>query len=306
MLQIKNLDDGIELFKVLGSDVRADILKILIKDGGMNLNELAARLDLTNGALTSHIKRLESAGLISVTPMYTGHGNQKLCTAIVDKIVINLIEEKSVGDTFDTELKVGHFTNHEIFPTCGLASPEMLIGEVDDPRYFEHPGRFNADILWFTRGFVEYSIPNLIPSNNKINQISISMEVSSEAPGVNSSWPSDLSFYLNGVKLGTWVSPGDFGDVRGIFTPAWWPVNWNQYGLLKLLVINDKGTFIDGLQLSDVSCKDLGLNFRSPLKLRLAVEDTAKHIGGLTIFGRSFGNYNQDIKVSISYSPVEE
>ena len=50
-----------------------------------------------------------------------------------------------------------------------------------------------------------------------------------------------------------WTSPGDFGDVHGMFTPQWWPQNWNQYGLLKLLVINDYGTYIDGLKISDVS-----------------------------------------------------
>ena len=56
---------------------------------------------------------------------------------------------------------------------------------------------------------------------------------------------TDISFYLNDVCIGTWTSPGDFGDVRGIFTPDWWFPNWNQYGLLKMLVINKKGTFID-------------------------------------------------------------
>ena len=48
------------------------------------------------------------------------------------------------------------------------------------------------------------------------------MELSSEAPGVNSNWPSDISFCLNDESIGIWTSPGDFGDVRGIFTPDWW------------------------------------------------------------------------------------
>ena len=36
----------------------------------------------------------------------------------------------------------------------------------------------------------------------------------------------------------------------------------------------------------------------------MAVPDTAEHVGGLTIYGKSFGNYNQDINVRISYSPL--
>ena len=40
--------------------------------------------------------------------------------------------------------------------------------------------------------------------------------------------------------------------------------------------------------------------------LRMAVPDTARHIGGLTIFGRDFGNYNQDIEFRITYSCKKE
>ena len=59
MLHIKSLDEGLELFKALGSDVRVEIVKILLNESSMNMNELASRLNITNGALTSHIKKLE-------------------------------------------------------------------------------------------------------------------------------------------------------------------------------------------------------------------------------------------------------
>ena len=206
---------------------------------------------------------------------------------------------------YNTELKVGHYSSYNICPTCGLASSKALIGEVDDPRYFEHPDRYNADILWFTKGYVEYVIPNFIPSSQKITQITISAELSSEAPGVNNVWPSDISFYLNDTCIGMWTSPGDFGDVKGLFTPDWWFPNWNQYGLLKLLVINKKGTFIDGLKISDVTIDSFNLDYRSGIRFRMSVDDDAAHVGGLTIFGKSFGNYGQDIKVSLNYAPIE-
>ena len=187
-----------------------------------------------------------------------------------------------------------------------MASASALIGEVDDTRYFAHPDRYNADILWFTKGYVEYVIPNFIPFGNKIDQISVSLELGSEAPGVNNVWPSDISFYLNDVLLGKWTSPGDFRDVRGVFTPDWWYPNWNQYGLLKFLVINDKGTFIDGIQISKVDISRFHLDYRSNIRLRFAVDEAEEHVGGLTIFGKSFGNYNQDIHVKMSYSEPEE
>jgi predicted transcriptional regulator len=205
---------------------------------------------------------------------------------------------------YNTNIKIGHYSDYKVYPTCGIASKNALIGEVDDTRYFSHPDRYNAEILWFTKGYIEYEIPNFIPYSQKITQIMISAELSSEAPGVNNVWPSDISFYINDVCVGNWTSPGDFGDVRGIFTPDWWFPNWNQYGLLKMLVINKNGTYIDGLKISDVNIDQFKLDYQSKIKFRMAVNDDAEHVGGLTIFGSSFGNYGQDIKVSLNYTPI--
>ena len=41
MLHIKNLNDGLELFKTLGSDVRMRIVELLSERGEMNMNEIA-------------------------------------------------------------------------------------------------------------------------------------------------------------------------------------------------------------------------------------------------------------------------
>ncbi len=306
MLHIKSLDEGLEIFKALGSNMRIDIIKILRENNGMNMNDLASCLNITNGALTSHIKKLEDCGLVSITSESSGHGNQKICSVHLDKILIDLETPEDNSNVYQTELKVGHFANYEVYPTCGLASPSSLIGEVDDTRYFAHPDRYNADILWFSKGYVEYIIPNFIPFSQKIDKITISAELSSEAPGVNDVWPSDISFYINNTFIGSWTSPGDFGDVKGIFTPEWWFPNWNQYGMLKLLVINKKGTYIDGLQISNVTINDLNLTDKSTIRLKLSVNDDSTYVGGLTIYGKNFGNYNQDINVRINYSPMEQ
>lgn len=301
MLHIESLDEGLELFKALGSDIRVAIIKQLLVHKSMSMNELATNLGITGGALTSHIKKLESCGVVSISSESAGHGNLKLCSLNLDKILIDLVPESIPENTYTAEVKVGHYTDYQVFPTCGLSTSTQLIGEVDDTRYFAHPSRYDADILWFTRGFVEYTLPNFVPSNSTITGITISAELSSEAPGVNNNWPSDISFSLNDVPLGQWTSPGDFGDTQGIFTPDWWFPNWNQYGLLKLLVINHDGTFIDGLKISDVTIDSFHLTPSSIMKFRMSVLDDSAHVGGLTIFGKTFGNYNQDIRVSIHY-----
>ena len=307
MLHVKNLDEGLEIFKALGSELRINIIKLLQENHEMNMNELATSLGITNGALTSHIKNLEESGIIQVMTERGSHGNQKVCKVAVDKIVVDVESEENEEDQniYNTEVKVGHYSDYDVYPTCGLATSQAIVGEVDDPRYFSHPDRINAGILWFTKGYIEYMIPNLLPSATKIDQITVSLEISSEAPGINNDWPSDISILLNDVKIGTWTSPGDYGDVQGIFTPDWWFPNWNQYGLLKMIVINKKGTFVDGLKISNVTINEFNLDYKSTVRFKFEIEEDAKNVGGITIFGSEFGNYNQDIKVRIAYSPME-
>ena len=177
MLHIKSLDEGLEVFKALGSDLRLNIIKLLQENYEMNMNELATSLGITNGALTSHIKKLEESGIIKVLTEHGGHGNQKLCRVAVDKILIDVEsdEDEDEKNIYNTEVQVGHYSDYEVYPTCGLATDKALVGEVDDPRYFAHPDRINARILWFTKGYIEYIIPNLLPSATKIYQITLSL-----------------------------------------------------------------------------------------------------------------------------------
>lgn len=306
MRYIKTLSEGLEIFKALGSDIRIEILSLLLENGKMSMNELAERLDITNGALTNHIRKLEAADLIRVNSDSACHGNQKLCEPHLDKLLFVLNQGTSSNNEHRSYLRAGQYSSYEVYPTCGISTAQSVIGSVDDARYFAHQKRFEADIIWFSRGYVEYQIPCIIPHHNKIDQISISAELSSEAPGSNEIWPSDIHFYLNNTFIGIWTSPGDFADTLGLFTPDWWFVNWNQYGLLKTLTINRNGVFMDNVRISNVSIDQFHLDYRDRIFFRMAVPDSAKHIGGLTVYGRGFGNYNQDIEFRVQYSPIEE
>lgn len=304
MLHIKNIDDGIDIFKALGSDIRIEIIKLLLEKKEMNMNEIATGLNLTNGGLTSHVKKLEECGIIKINSDTDGHGNQKLCRLNLDKILIDISTPQQDEKVYETSIAVGHYSDYSVSPTCGLASSTQIIGEFDDPRYFSHPDRFNSDILWFTNGYIEYQVPNLLPFNQKIDSISFMLELSSEAPATNNEWPSDIGFYINDTYIGLWTSPGDFGDVKGIFTPAWWPFSLNQYGILKNITINENGTFVDGKKVSDVTTNTLNLTYKSNINFKLAVLENDQRAGGITIYGKHFGNYNQDISVKIEYSDL--
>jgi predicted transcriptional regulator len=132
-------------------------------------------------------------------------------------------------------------------------------------------------------------------TNTSIREIEFLMELSSEVPGTSADWPSDITLTVNGVDIGTWTSPGDFGDKRGVFTPDWWKLKGSQYGKLKNFRINDDGAFVDGLRISEITLADLKLDEHHSIRLRIGVRDNAKHPGGINIFGRGFGNYDQDI-----------
>jgi len=305
MLYIKSLEQAVPVFKALGSEIRVRLIQTLLEHQEMNMNELAASLGITNGALTSHVKKLEETGILAILPEHSGHGNQKVCRINVDKILVDVAtnNESPAENSYSIDIPIGNYFNYSVYPTCGLSTTDNLIGEVDDPRYFAHPSHVDAKILWFGRGFIDYRIPNMLPPGQKIDRLTLSFEISSEAPGVNNDWPSDISFFLNNTKVGSWTSPGDFGDVHGMFTPDWWFPNWNQYGLLKMLVIDRHGTFIDGLKISDVNTQQLTFTSQDDMVFRFQVDEPSQNIGGLTLFGKDFGNYNQDINVKVHYTP---
>ena len=302
MRYIKNYQDELEVFNALGSEVRLSILNLLLENGRMSMNDIATRLHLTGGAITPHVRKLEHCELIRINPDASEHGNSKFCEPCLDKILFVFSHKTQAHNVHRSHLRAGQYASCEIYPTCGLSTSEAVLGEPDDPRYFFDSRHFNADIIWFTKGYVEYMIPCVIPYDSHVEQLSISAELSSEAPGSNPFWPSDIHFYINGIPLGMWTSPGDYADKPGLFTPSWWFPNWNQYGLLKTLTIRETGTFMDDQKISDIRISQLHLSADKAILFRMAVPETARHPGGLTVFGRGFGNYNQDIEFRITYS----
>ena len=305
-MRIINTESEIEaLCKALISPTRIQMLRLIANNRNINLNELAEACKITNGAVTHHMKILQDANLVELMYSQGIRGSQKNCTIKDYQFMIDILTANDDTKAYETEIPVGNFTQYEVYPTCGIASKEKVIGEVDSPRYFDDPGVRDAGILWFTKGFVEYRIPNYLERNQILKELQFSFEISSEAPGICENWPSDIYFSINGTQIGYWTSPGDFGESKGLFTPDWWDKHWNSYGLLKLLVINDYGTFIDGGKISDVTISGLRLKANDTITLRISVPESAANIGGCTLFGKGFGNYNQDIKVRALFTEKE-
>lgn len=288
----------IPLYEALASEVRWRIMS-LIADNEMNVKEIAAKLELSPSIVTMHIRKLEQAGLTGSRRVRLNGGTHKMCFLKRKNVEIELPTASRTPQIREQTISIGHYTAFEIHPTCGLGTHEKEIGIWDDPRYFLDPERVHAAILWFGRGYVEYKTPNYLLPDQTSESIEISMEIASEAPGLRDHWPSDIQFTFNGISLGTWTSPADFGRAaRGRYTPEWWHRNVNQYGLLKTIRIDTSGTFMDGEWMSDVTVDDIKL--REPFwTLRFAVDEQAVNIGGLTLYGAGFGNHDQDIVIRV-------
>ena len=295
-------EESFDILNALASKTRLQILKLLCH-GKLNVNDIAEKLEMPQSTVSTNITVLEKAGLITVESAAGKKGSQKLCSTVYDELVVQLpyCKEKKAGqDTIEVAMPVGLYTNFKVAPPCGLCSTEEIIGLLDVPETFLNPKRAVASLVWFEQGYIEYKFPNNLPPNGVLEALELSLELCSEAPVATpdtaNNWPSDITLWLNEVEVGTWTSPGDFGgDVRGKLTPNWWKLAGSQYGLLKQWKVTKEGTFIDGNRISGVTLTDLDLRAHTSVKVWIGIKKEAANIGGVNIFGRGFGNYDQDI-----------
>ena len=296
-------EENLDVLRAFASQSRVRVLKLLHAKGAMNVNDIAAALELPQSTISSNIQILEDAGLIRTETQRARKGNQKICHTAFDQVLVMFKEDIEAlhPNTIAVAMPLGLYTTCEVSGPCGLCSTEGIIGLLDVPHAFLEPDRMHAGLVWFTRGFLEYQFPNNAKlANKKVEELEFSVELCSEAPGTASDWPSDITVSINGVEIGTWTSPSDFGDKRGVYTPAWWKVKGSQYGMLKSWRVTGDGSYVDGTKISPISLKELDLEGHRSIRLRIGIKDEAKHKGGINIFGRGFGNYDQDIVMCLS------
>jgi predicted transcriptional regulator len=294
-------DRVVQVLKALGSETRIAILQN-VADRVVPLSQVALELELPASTAAMHIGVLERAGLLHTEMRPASRGLQKVCARTYDELVIDLPRGVThATNVIEHDMPIGGFSEVQVSPTCGLASATQLIGFLDDPSSFYEPDRLSAQLLWFASGYVEYRFPNRLPPMARPTMLQISAELCSEAPLHDPNWPSDITVWINDVELGTWTSPGDFGGERGRYTPAWWEGKDTQYGVLKRWRVTAEGSTVDGVALSGVSLVDLGLADGAPIRVRIGVRPDAAHAGGLNLFGRGFGNYQQDLVLLMQY-----
>ena len=171
----------------------------------------------------------------------------------------------------------------------------MIIGDI--AKELDLPASSTA----FHLNILEYKFPNGIPQKRIAKKLSLSMEICSEAAGYNEDWKSDITIWINGKDIGTWTCPSDFGSRRGRLNPPSWPNGSTQYGLPMIWEVRKEGTYLNGEYLGDITIEQLEIMKQSYITVRVGNKSGAQYEGGFNIFGKHYGDYNQDIVLTVEY-----
>ncbi len=297
--ELNDIDAVCALGRAFSSPIRLQILQLLYVDS-LIIGDIARIMDIPASSAAFHLKILEEAGLIRMEERPGARGSSKLCSRKIDSVSVRLLrKDENVREVFSSEMPVGTYSECSVVPTCGLCGVDGVIGNEDQEYSFYLPERIHAGLLWTSAGYVEYKFANGLFNNDKVKRICLTMEICSEAPGFREDWKSDITVWMNGVDCGTWTSPGDFGSRRGRLTSAVWPNGATQYGVLVSWEVTQDGCYVNGSRVGDVTVDELELNGKSYVTVRIGNREDAKYIGGFNIFGKNFGDYAQDIVLSL-------
>ena len=287
--------------RALSSSDRLRILNLLSAQP-MNLYQLSVNLAIPISSVANHIAILQNAGIIMTTFKPTKKGHEKLCSKAVLSTIISFDDTTDESDLVrSVEMPIGLYNDCQITAPCGILSATKQIGQFDNPEVFWYPERHKAELIWFNSGYVSYIFPNKSNTHLEIQSVVFSFEICSESPYYNNNWKSDITISVNDVEIATIQLPGDFGGRRGNHTPTFWNVRSTQFGLLKSIKINNNGVYYEDKRISRQNLDTLQIANDKPVKLQIAVKDTAEHIGGINIFGSNFGDYPQSIKMTTTY-----
>lgn len=298
---IGDVESVCDLGKALSSPVRIQILHLLDEEN-MIIGEIARALHIPASSTAFHLKILEQAGLVRMEEQPGSRGLTKLCTRKLDSLTLDLRNRhREIAQVYSVEMPVGAFSNCKVSPTCGMFNQDGAIGSEDKEHCFYYPERISAGIVYSSSGYLEYRMANGVPGYANVERLVLSLEMCSEAPGYNEDWKSDITFWINGKECGTWTCPGDFGARRGRLTPPCVDNGSTQYGMEVNVTVEETGTSINGVFVSDVTIHDLEIMKRPYVKVKFGNKPDAKYVGGFNVFGKNFGDYNQDIILTMEY-----
>ncbi|MBQ3572158.1 MAG: ArsR family transcriptional regulator [Clostridia bacterium] len=293
-----------KLARALASEERIKILRLLA-GRPMNIYEIARTLDIPFSTASNHIAILEDSGIIFVSTQQGKKRHVKMCMKHLVKLSFTFFNPPATATTepYTIEMPVGHFTEVNVQPPCGLYLVDEQNGisqmtATDKPNEMFTTDRFKAELVWFDNGYISYNFTNHL-YRKSISKLELSFECCSEIIYYRSDWPSDITVKINDTNILTFTSPGDFGGRRGKYSPKEWSVQSTQYGLLYKVTIDSNGTYLNNTLVSKKTINDFDIASVPYIKISFGVDKDATHRGGINIFGKKFGDHNQAIVLAL-------
>ena len=83
--------------------------------------------------------------------------------------------------------------------------------------------------------------------------------------------------------------------------PDWYPEGLAAVGKLFVWRISRDQTLFNSVPVSELCLGDLDLQPMQPIEVSFQILSPSEHDGGMIVFGKSFGQYNQDIRLRVVY-----
>lgn len=300
LLSLEEEKELMALGKALSSEIRIRILGLL-QEKPLCVNEIAEMLEIPASSAALNVRVLEEAQLIRTELKPGIRGSMKLCIRQETDVRLHLQKREDKKKEEIISMPVGNYVDYKVTPTCGMVNEQEYIDGEDEPRCFYDPRRTTAKLVWFSSGYLEYRFPNAGMQEEQPKSMDFSAELCSETADYNLDCPSDITLWINGIDAGTWNCPSDFGGRRGKLNPDWWEDKNTQYGNLKTWHIDESGTYLDGRKVSSLAISQYHLAKGAYISVRIGIKEDAAHVGGVNVFGSSFGDYPQDLVMKLKY-----
>lgn len=306
-LSLKNEEDVstiVCLCDALGNETRLRILQTLQKEPFIyTVPELVKLTKIPTSTLLHHLKKLEKANIVHLTYRTSSHGTVRMVTRDMKGANLSFYynDYKSSKHVLSSvqSVGVGMYSSFEADGSYLCLVKDKLY---TDKAEIYNPLHYDAQLIASSNGRVTYEFSNTIALHKEVVELLISLEICSEAPYHDNNYMSDITFWINGKEITTYLSDGDYGDRVGTLNPDYWPKVNTQYGKLVNLSIKKDGVYINDVKFeSKYNLENINLTKGNKLTLTIGNKSTAEHVGGFNIFGKTFGDYPQDICLQFFY-----
>lgn len=281
--------------KALSHPMRIRMLNQILKSPS-SIIELKKLNGLTNSSVIFHLNILEEASLVVSRVKPNKKGKTLVFYVNFSDIYFSLQSnsDRSTSDTIEQSVGVGNFISVEPIEYIRLATENEFIVLDKDDAY--NPLRFGAKLICMDNGSITYAFSNAFAKRYSVKRLDFSLEICSESPYYCNDWKSEIIFSVCGTDVARYVSPADFGGVRGKLNPAWWDDKYSQYGELITVSIDGECVYLNGKKTGgEINLKKLALTDSDKITFSVRTELNSKYAGGFNIYGANFGNEPQDI-----------